>query len=115
MPDSLPWVNFRQVATSDIGSDPLPVFNSAYTSKICSIITVNKTDEPFLLDFNILKDNGDTTPLLIKKKIEAYETQDFTFKCLIMEGGDTILANAEFSGNRFACIVCYEELLESVL
>ena len=113
MPDSSPWVNYKLYATNDIDSTPTLVFGSQYAARLWSILAVNRTEFPFFLEMNILRDGNLSYPFIVQQKIEPYETKEIIpYSGFIMEGGDTLFGNTDFSGNRFTSLISYEELLE---
>lgn len=97
------------------------------TSEIDSIIAVNRTANPLLLDISILREI-DSVPITFyfarQVSLVPYGKQEILNLCinnegynytetlLYMENGDTMFANSDFVNNTFDCLISYREFTE---
>lgn len=103
------------------------VFGSNNTCEIVSIIIVNRTSNPLLVDLTILREI-DETPVTFylanKIPIAGFGKQEILNLCLNSQGinytdtilyvqsGDTMFANSNFINNTFDCLISYREFTE---
>jgi len=97
------------------------------TCEIDSIIVVNRTANPLLLDISILREI-DTVPTTFyfarQIALSAYGKQElinliinnqgynYTDTLLYLENGDTMFANSDFVNNIFDCLISYRGFTE---
>lgn len=122
-PYQYPWVNFFSTPTASIDSTSTLIGGAISTSIIDSIYVCNTSDQDIFIDITILAERNLTpiTTYRIKKfflpKNESAElispTHNQVNSVLILETGDTLFGNSDFSGNTFDCVVSGRQLLET--
>ncbi len=115
------------VSTAKISSTPTLVFGATNTCEIDSIIIVNRTKNPLLVDITILREINDvpiTFYLANQVPLVAYGKQEIVNLCinsqginytdtiLYMQNGDTMFASSDFVNNLFDCLISYREFSE---
>jgi hypothetical protein len=119
-PYQYPWVNFFSDPTSAIDSTPIIVCGKTHTSIIDSIFVCNTTDQDIFIDITKLSERN-LVPITTYRKrkflIPANGSADLITanqedSLLILEAGDLLYANSDFSGNTFDCEVSGRQLLE---
>ena len=114
-------------STANVASTPTLVFGSNNTCEIVSIIIVNRTSNPLLVDLTILREIEETPItfyLANKIPIAALGKQEILNLCvnsqgltytetiLYLQNGDTMHANSNFINNKFDCLISYREFSE---
>jgi hypothetical protein len=115
-----PWVNFWSNPTPAIDSTPTLIFLSANTCIIKAIGVCNTSNVDIFVTVTALQErtiNDTPTPITTHRfrnvPLKLYQTFDLIEgNQQILQAGDSLFANSDFSGNTFDCWVDYEELLE---
>jgi len=119
-PYQYPWVDFFSSLTSSIDSTPLIVCGKEKTSIVDSIFVCNTTEQDIFVDVTILgeRDSVATTVYRVKNHLlpkngsaELISVNQVD-SVLILQAGDLLYANSDFSGNTFDSIVSGRQLLE---
>lgn len=120
MANTPPWVRFFSDPTPDIGSTPTLILLKQNAAIIRAIYAVNKTSQEIFVTVTALQErliNNVETPITtyryINFPVKPYQSIDLIQGMApLLEGGDSLFANSDFSDNRFDCCVDGEELLE---
>ncbi len=121
-PYQYPWVKFGSITVANIDSSEQLLYTAVNATIFDSIIVTNTTKQEIFIDFSMLTErliDGEPVnqkPFVARNRlIEKYQSLELlpaTQSILILEAGDFVYANSDFSNNTFDCIISYRQLLE---
>lgn len=127
-PYQWPWVKFFSEPEPSIDSTPTIICSGIQTTIVDSIVACNRSDQDIFVDLFTLMErerNESLTPItnyrqnkfLIPKNGSAElltptHTDQRVDSLLILQSGDLLYANSDYSGNLFDCLVVGRRLLE---
>jgi hypothetical protein len=100
----------------DIDSTELLLYLAPVTSIFHSIIATNTTERDIYIDVKCLRPDSGKPTFAYKRLITKYQSIEVlpdSRSLLIMEPGDFLYAQSDFSGNTFDIIAAYTQLLET--
>lgn len=119
-PYQWPWVDYVRVPTPNIDSTPTIIFGKQATCIIDRVLLCNKTDQDIYVDIwvkteRLIDDNFVEQDTFTRKKlfITKFGSVQALEESEVMESGDLMYANSDFSGNFFDCTISARLLLET--
>lgn len=115
-PYQYPWVKFGSTPTASIDSSALPIYGAPVTTIVDSIRLCNTSQNDIFVTIFLLAERDlvtTTTYFETKFFLAQNSSARITIDSDILQDGDILYANSDYSGNKFDTHVSWRQLLET--